>query len=627
MNAVKIICDQCGAKHQIGAEKLQDIQKKETFKIRCKNCAQPIVVQTKTLFADQTSQPQANEAQKVEATNENAQWFAMIQDQQQGPFVLKQLRAKWAQSVIDQNTYVWREGLDGWQMISQLPELQAVWNPVRPTPAIQAKSIQAQANPIQANPIQAMQDDQPATKAFAQQASPFVQQASPFAQFAGTPKPEEPKLPASQTIGYGFDQQSELASDLYAQRSKNLNKNTMSLEQAQPVMQPQVQSFQMSQSFQVQPQAQSFQKPEDDDLLSSVKAPLLQSSEANQSSSSAEASFKLKNQRNENSVLFSLESIEGGKSDIKILNGNADREASGLIDLSSLGNDLNVVSKPTFQLPSNRTLITKQNQSFQTIAIVLVSLFSISGLVLGSLWIYNTYIQPPQKTENKIVFANANQTIQTPQTTQVTSVEKTSVADAQNTPSTDTAVQAQTNSEEKKKTEKPNIEVAEKKRVEKVAEKTVERVEKVEKTTEKVEPKKTTPPVVTSAKPATNVNDLLKNLRGGGGGTATPPPVIGSSNSNRGDLPEKLGKADVLGSIQPQIPNVKRCSDRDPSLTGTVKVKIQVANTGNVTGANVENDPFAGTPVGACVERVVKSIKFPQFSSPSMSFTFPFALP
>jgi hypothetical protein len=122
-------------------------------------------------------------------------------------------------------------------------------------------------------------------------------------------------------------------------------------------------------------------------------------------------------------------------------------------------------------------------------------------------------------------------------------------------------------------------------------------------------------------------NDLLKNLGGGDSGTTIPPPVIGSSNSNRDDLLEKLGKSDVLGSIQPQIPNVKRCSERDPSLTGTVKVKIQVANTGNVTAANVENDPFAGTPVGSCVERVVKGIKFPAFSNPSISFTFPFALP
>ena len=624
MNAVKIICDQCGAKHQIGAEKLQDIQKKETFKIRCKNCAQPIVVQTKTLFADQTSQPQvANHAQPVEAANENlsenAQWFAMIQDQQQGPFVLKQLRAKWAQSVIDQSTYVWREGLDGWQMISQLPELQSVWKPTKTaTPAVQAKPVQVQVqSPIQLQPAQ---DEMPATKAFAQQ-------SSPFAQFAGTPKPEEPKLPASQTIGYGFDQQSELASDLYAQRSKNLNKNTMSLEQAQPMMQQQAQPFVQTQ------QAQPFAKSDDDDLLSSVKAPLLQASESNQSS--PEASFKLKNQRNENSVLFSLESLEGGKSDIKILNANADREASGLIDLSSLGDDLSVVSKP-IQFASNRTLITKQNQSFQTVAIVLVSLFSISGLVLGSLWIYNTYLNPAQKNDKIVMTSNIAQNTQMAQNTSVDqqSNQKQMVGDQKNmlaSQETQSANQTQASTDIEKKKEKSTSEPAEKKKIEKAekAEK-AEKVEKVEKVVEKVEPKKTIPtPVASNTKSTTNVNDLLKNLRGGGGGggTATPPPVIGSSNSNRDDLLEKLGKSDVLGSIQPQIPNVKRCSDRDPSLTGTVKVKIQVANTGNVTDASVENDPFAGTPVGSCVERVVKGIKFPAFSNPSMSFTFPFALP
>lgn len=77
MNAVKIVCDQCGAKHQIGADKLQEIQKKETFKIRCKSCSKAITVYTKNLFAEQQPAPEPVQAEPS-VDIETLQWFAMI---------------------------------------------------------------------------------------------------------------------------------------------------------------------------------------------------------------------------------------------------------------------------------------------------------------------------------------------------------------------------------------------------------------------------------------------------------------------------------------------------------------------------------------------------------------------
>jgi hypothetical protein len=60
--------------------------------------------------------------------------------------------------------------------------------------------------------------------------------------------------------------------------------------------------------------------------------------------------------------------------------------------------------------------------------------------------------------------------------------------------------------------------------------------------------------------------------------------------------------------------------------SGIATAKIAVSgSTGRVTSVDVSGQ-FAGTPVAACVSREVGKAKFPKFSQPSFSVTFPFKI-
>ena len=59
--------------------------------------------------------------------------------------------------------------------------------------------------------------------------------------------------------------------------------------------------------------------------------------------------------------------------------------------------------------------------------------------------------------------------------------------------------------------------------------------------------------------------------------------------------------------------------------TGTGRVRVTFAPSGNVTSAQVQGAPFAGTSVGGCVARAFRSARVPAFGggpvSVSKSFT------
>jgi hypothetical protein len=67
---------------------------------------------------------------------------------------------------------------------------------------------------------------------------------------------------------------------------------------------------------------------------------------------------------------------------------------------------------------------------------------------------------------------------------------------------------------------------------------------------------------------------------------------------------------------------VQLCYDRY-QVPGVAMVNIVIAKSGRVPMAKVTGT-FAGTPSGACVERAVKSVRFPR--SDGFSTPYPFQL-
>ncbi len=100
---MKIVCDSCGAKYSIADEKVAG----KVFKIRCKKCSAVIVVK-----GDQPEE--GDESTRVFDYGAEAVWHVVIDGEQQGPYAPRQIADLLAESRIDWEAYVWREGMDGW---------------------------------------------------------------------------------------------------------------------------------------------------------------------------------------------------------------------------------------------------------------------------------------------------------------------------------------------------------------------------------------------------------------------------------------------------------------------------------------------------------------------------------
>ncbi|MBU1219694.1 zinc-ribbon domain-containing protein [Myxococcota bacterium] len=102
----------------------------------------------------------------------------------------------------------------------------------------------------------------------------------------------------------------------------------------------------------------------------------------------------------------------------------------------------------------------------------------------------------------------------------------------------------------------------------------------------------------------------------------------GGGDSNAGGDPcashgqESLSKSDITSGIGRVRGAVKACFTKT-GTSGKVMVRITVKCMGNVVGA-AARAPHAGTPLGNCVQRAVYGARFPKFKKSTMSFTYPF---
>jgi predicted Zn finger-like uncharacterized protein len=97
-----------------------------------------------------------------------------------------------------------------------------------------------------------------------------------------------------------------------------------------------------------------------------------------------------------------------------------------------------------------------------------------------------------------------------------------------------------------------------------------------------------------------------------------PDPVADSS------LPKKLSKSQISKTMKKQIGAMKQCVEqqrqRDPSVTGTMKVSFTIEPGGNVSTARIKTAQHQGTFVAGCILHIIKSMKFPKAQE---SFTVP----
>jgi TonB family protein len=84
-----------------------------------------------------------------------------------------------------------------------------------------------------------------------------------------------------------------------------------------------------------------------------------------------------------------------------------------------------------------------------------------------------------------------------------------------------------------------------------------------------------------------------------------------------------LAVTDVRRVVQKSVPRVRRCAKHAGGKT-TVTVAVLVNRKGRVTRASAAS-PHTGTPLGKCVEKQARRLRFPPFNGSPMRIRLPYA--
>ncbi len=123
----------------------------------------------------------------------------------------------------------------------------------------------------------------------------------------------------------------------------------------------------------------------------------------------------------------------------------------------------------------------------------------------------------------------------------------------------------------------------------------------------------TPPPTKPAADPAPATSSKPKSLQealdqaGGGSKPAAAAPAEATAPFDRGAAAAALGAVNVQSCKKPDGP------------TGSGHVKVTFGPNGAVSSATADAPPFAGTPVGGCVAGKFRGVKIPAFAGSSVS--------
>ena len=116
-----------------------------------------------------------------------------------------------------------------------------------------------------------------------------------------------------------------------------------------------------------------------------------------------------------------------------------------------------------------------------------------------------------------------------------------------------------------------------------------------------------------------SIDDLLNNALSAGSKPAAKKAEPSAASSDPG-LPEKPSRDEVMSALRSVQPEVSACGQ---GSGGVAMANIVVGNSGRVKSVSVTQVPG---PVASCVARAVRGARFPKFSSPTFSVSFPFRL-
>ncbi|MBI5501515.1 MAG: zinc-ribbon domain-containing protein [Deltaproteobacteria bacterium] len=119
---MKITCPSCSARYSIDDAKV----KGKAFKFTCKKCGQTHVYRD-TPDGAAAAVPSAAAAPAAAAPapaggEEEAVWFVAVGEEQQGPYTTQQIREYIQTDQLDPESFMWKEGMEDWLPVQQVPD-------------------------------------------------------------------------------------------------------------------------------------------------------------------------------------------------------------------------------------------------------------------------------------------------------------------------------------------------------------------------------------------------------------------------------------------------------------------------------------------------------------------------
>lgn len=156
---MKITCSACHASYNLPDEKVAG----RRVKVRCKRCSEPIVVDGSGVASIPPPAEFEDEATRVMAapTTGPNMWTVNLSESEQGDMTDEEIVAGWQAGVVTEDAYVWREGMDDWKPILDVPELvsllsqatEAAAPPPEPSPPPAPAAVPAPPRALGSSPL------------------------------------------------------------------------------------------------------------------------------------------------------------------------------------------------------------------------------------------------------------------------------------------------------------------------------------------------------------------------------------------------------------------------------------------------------------------------------------------
>ena len=557
---MKIVCDACGAKYTIPDHKLKAKQNK----VRCKKCGHTIVFSAETGTSAALPATAPAEAAPASAAS---QWFAAVDGEQTGPLTREELFGLLAGGQVDQETLVWREGMEDWLRLADVSELEE---------------------------------------------RPFAGGTAVFSSFEEPPAPP----PSGAFLAAAGGDTAEVAADAPTAPP-------VESESASPVLLgDSVIAEALATGNAHEPLADDFLRTEAPGIkAASAAAPVFADFFAPASQAQLTGANKMVAERSEDSVLFSLATLTQSAPAVKA--GAAANDASGLIDirvLASAAAPAQGARSPVASMAAPVIPLPPRKKNTGLLAGAVVAGIAVVGLA-AAVVVVATRPAPVVEAPTAPPTVAVEPAAPAPEVAAAPTPEPTAPPVEQPGSGSGTAVAAVA-------PEAPAAGVAEAAAAGRVAGRpaTPDPVAPAApEAAPAVVPAPEAAPVAPAAPRKTDsaVAGVLNNLRSGGKpsapAAATPEPAAAPAPAAAPKA--TLTKDEVRSTIARYGSRINRC--KTPETAGsTVKVSFSIDPSGSVNGAA---SPDGGAP-GACVAGVVAGMKFKAFEGAALPITYPFKL-